>query len=780
MYISGFPAMSLWSPRFHFPHVFNQIEKIGYAAATMLGTPTSTKQGTRENSMLFEMSRISPLLFEDTPELISSVAPDTVEGCKKKKKKKTKALSEQGSEEPAIEHNQNDGHQLKVEKGGEEPKHKEQTVTVVEKERKKLKKGKQEKQPNVIQDEMEVPDPEEQTGGKTKKKSKNLQTQQVGAEGVTADEKSMNSRKNKRKHNNIEPERGIDSVLSKAAVDVSAVTAPDEARKSKKKHKNRQTELEGAESCLTVSRTAEDPEIIELHTETVKSGERMVTEAAENVKEKRKQNKKKHGESELNDCPDKADLPGIKEQTERKLKSKRSKSDGGSTAVEGSGRKKKLRRASDKGMASVHSAADVFDLAVPNDNRTHDAGTNSETEEGAHSVIETGTQHNKPCLKEETLSVDDWQALKDLKEFIPNIESKSVDEIHKMIKYDLDRFKEFRRQGLSLRSGRFNAQENERLRSNVYNFLSLTGIQSGSELFHPQRFKEEEANIKKLKRQHRFHERIGEGIPRPWHQVYIRGRKMFDGSNYKGRFTKEELHSLKKLQTLHGNKWAKISQLTGRSESSLEKRFAQMSANRGAWTDEELKRLMEAVRKHLVGQAEPGSGPATVRKDHLYNNIPWTDVCQAVETRHWSQCRIKWLAVLKHKMACGHPVFSGGTQSLQGKVDLIKALNAMQIEDAADIDWEEIAYTIGDVTPRYIQTHYYRLKVARVPMWQSMSFCEIIDFLNSRVLPNFEERLQVLINSGEMVSRNDPQELFLLSEIFDNEDSDYYSEVQNS
>ncbi|XP_021419423.2 transcription termination factor 1 isoform X3 [Oncorhynchus mykiss] len=756
----------------------------------MLGTPTSTNQGTSENSMLFEMSRISPLLFEDTPELISSVAPDTVEGCKKNKnKKKTKALSEQGSEEPAIEHNQKEGHQSTVEKRGEEPKHKEQTVTVVEKERKKLKKGKQEKQLNVVHGEMEVPDPEEQTGGKTKKKSKNLQTQQVGAEGVTADEKNMNSRKNKRKHDDIEPERVIDRGLSKAAVDVSAVTAPDEARKSKKKHKNRQTELEeGAESCRTVSRTAwisieqQDPEIIELHTETVKSGERMVTEAEENVKEKRKQNKKKHRESELNDCPDKADRPGIKEQTERKLKSKRPKTDGGSAAVEGSGRKKKHRRVSDKGMASVHSAADVLDLAVPNDNRTHDAGANGETEEGAHSVIvETGTQqHNKPCLKEETLGVDDWQALKDLKEFIPNIESKSVDEIQKMIKYDLDRFKEFRRQGLSLRSGRFNGQENERLRSNVYDFLSLTGIQSGSQLFHPQRFKEEEANIKKLKRHHRFHERIGEGIPRSWHQVYIRGRKMFDGSNYKGRFTKEELHSLKKLQTLHGNKWAKISALTGRSESSLEKRFAQMSANKGAWTEEELKRLMEAVRKHLVGQAEPGSGPATVRKDQLYNNIPWTDVCQVVETRHWSQCRIKWFAVLKHKMACGQPVFSGGTQSLQGKVDLIKALNAMQIEDAADIDWEEIAYTIGDVTPRYIQTHYYRLKVANVPMWQSMSFCEIIDFLNSRVLPNFEERLQVLINSGKMVSRNDPQELFLLSEIFDNEDSDYYSEVQNS
>lgn len=42
-------------------------------------------------------------------------------------------------------------------------------LEVVEKERKKLKKGNEEKQQNVIQDEMEVPDPEAQTGGKMKK-----------------------------------------------------------------------------------------------------------------------------------------------------------------------------------------------------------------------------------------------------------------------------------------------------------------------------------------------------------------------------------------------------------------------------------------------------------------------------------------------------------------------------------------------------------------------------------------------------------------------------------
>uniref|UniRef100_A0AAZ3SJF9 Myb-like domain-containing protein n=1 Tax=Oncorhynchus tshawytscha TaxID=74940 RepID=A0AAZ3SJF9_ONCTS len=233
--------------------------------------------------------------------------------------------------------------------------------------------------------------------------------------------------------------------------------------------------------------------------------------------------------------------------------------------------------------------------------------------------------------------------------------------------------------GLSLRSGRFNAQENERLKSNVYDFLSLTGIQSGSRLFHPQRFKEEEANIKKLK----FFIHITSlffRIPRPWHQIYIRGRKMFDGSNYKD-------YSFNILT------------LTSLPDILLHSSFGEMvvSANKGVWTEEELKRLMEAVRKHLVGQAEPGSGPATVRKDQLYNNIPWTDVCQTVETRHWSQCRIKWWA-----------------GSFRGSCCKIKPL---------------------DVTPRYVQTHYYRLKVANVPLWQSMSFCGRCKLLSYKHYP---------------------------------------------
>ncbi|CAB1337624.1 unnamed protein product [Coregonus sp. 'balchen'] len=82
--------------------------------------------------------------------------------------------------------------------------------------------------------------------------------------------------------------------------------------------------------------------------------------------------------------------------------------------------------------------------------------------------------------------------------------------------------------------------------------------------------------------------------------------------------------------------------------------------------------------------------------------------------------------------------------------------------------------------------HYHKLKVAKVPLRESMSFCEIIDFLYSSVLPQFEELLRqvqtesgetesgdlrlVQTESGETESGDEPRELFLLSEIFENED----------
>lgn len=61
-----------------------------------------------------------------------------------------------------------------------------------------------------------------------------------------------------------------------------------------------------------------------------------------------------------------------------------------------------------------------------------------------------------------------------------------------------------------MRRGRYTEEENNRIIQNVADFLLLTGISSASQLLFPDRYKEEGAEIKKLKAQHQFLVRIGE------------------------------------------------------------------------------------------------------------------------------------------------------------------------------------------------------------------------------------------------------------------------------
>ncbi|KAJ7993816.1 hypothetical protein DPEC_G00258640 [Dallia pectoralis] len=278
----------------------------------------------------------------------------------------------------------------------------------------------------------------------------------------------------------------------------------------------------------------------------------------------------------------------------------------------------------------------------------------------------------------------------------------------------------------------------------------------------------------KLKRVNKFHKRIAEGIPRPWHIIYYRGRTCFDPNNYKGRFTEDELQSLITLQALHGNSWSKISELTDRSTTALKTRFSCISEKAGPWTETEFKRLMDTMQELLAGQAETSNGRATIRKEKIYKDVPWTAVSERVKTRHWAQCRGKWMEFLKKKMSHGQTSFAKRVRSIQIKVHLIKELYELQVEDVVDINWDELALKIGDVTPHSLQKHFYRLKLAKVPLWQNKTFCDIMDFLSSKVLPKYEDYLHKAGLDLESESRAEPQEFLVLSDIFnDLEDCDH-------
>ncbi|XP_010077876.1 PREDICTED: transcription termination factor 1 [Pterocles gutturalis] len=393
---------------------------------------------------------------------------------------------------------------------------------------------------------------------------------------------------------------------------------------------------------------------------------------------------------------------------------------------------------------------------------------------------------DEDCLDSICSFIDLDTAKKELEEFIPHVRSISDSSIRKMAGRDLTRFKQFKKQGISVRFGRFSQKENDQIRKNVEEFLSITGIDSAEKLLFTSRYPEEKETISRLKANNLFCEKLSEGIPRPWRLIYYRARKMFDSNNYKGRYTKEEKEKLKKYHALHGNDWKKISEMMSRSNLSVAMKYSEIKSaiNYGPWSKEETQKLMQAVeeviRKRIETEDAESLSSSTkshrdllIDREKLCQKLPWTEIEAKVGTRYWRQCKQKWTTILTKKMTKGQQLYRG-TKALQAKINLIKRLHEMELEDSNEVNWEELRHIIGDVPRAYVQAKFYKLKVTCVPLWRKKSFSEIIDYLFEKKLPELEAKLEK--RKGKHLSPStttEQKKSFRLSEIFDtSEDSD--------
>ncbi|XP_019775810.1 transcription termination factor 1 isoform X2 [Tursiops truncatus] len=378
--------------------------------------------------------------------------------------------------------------------------------------------------------------------------------------------------------------------------------------------------------------------------------------------------------------------------------------------------------------------------------------------------------------------VDLDSAVRQLQEFIPDIKERAATTIKRMYRDDLGRFKEFKAQGVAIKFGKFSVKENKQLEKNVQEFLSLTGIENADKLLYTDRYPEEKSLITDLKRKYSFRLHIGKGIARPWKLVYYRAKKMFDVNNYKGRYSKGDTEKLKIYQSLHGNDWKKIGEMVSRSSLSVALKFSQISSqrNHGAWSKTETQKLIKAVEEVILKKMSPQElnemdsklqenpeGRLSVVREKLYKGISWVEVEAKVETRNWMQCKSKWTEILTKRMTNGRDVYRG-VNALQAKINLIERLYEINVEDVNEIDWEDLASTIGDVPPSYVQTKFYKLKATCVPFWQKKTFPEIIDYLYETSLPLLKEKLEKKMEKKgtEIQTPATPKPVFLFRDIF--------------
>ncbi|XP_029775781.1 transcription termination factor 1 isoform X2 [Suricata suricatta] len=409
----------------------------------------------------------------------------------------------------------------------------------------------------------------------------------------------------------------------------------------------------------------------------------------------------------------------------------------------------------------------------------------STNEEESH--LELAKDSETRYLSEDSRDVGDSDvdldsAVKQLQEFIPNIKDRAPTTIKRMYRDDLGRFKEFKAQGVAIRFGKFSVKENQQLEKNVQEFLSLTGIENADKLLYTDRYPEEKSVITDLKRKYSFRLHIGKGIARPWKLVYYRAKKMFDVNNYKGRYSKRDVKKLKRYHSLHGNDWKKIGDLVARSSLSVALKFSQISSprNHGVWSKTETQKLIKAVEEVILKKMSPHDlkevdsrlqenpeGRLSIVRESLYKGISWVEVGAKVGTRNWMQCKSKWTEILTKRMTNGREVYRG-VNALQAKINLIERLYATNVQDAHEISWEDLASTIGDVPPSYVQTKFYKLKATCVPFWQKKTFPEIIDYLYETSLPLLKEKLEKMMEKKgtEIQTPAAPRPVFLLRDIF--------------
>ena len=244
--------------------------------------------------------------------------------------------------------------------------------------------------------------------------------------------------------------------------------------------------------------------------------------------------------------------------------------------------------------------------------------------------------------------------------------------------------------GKKFKRGKFSRQEKQVIRNALEEFCKEKGLgpedfievffnakQQGGQRYNDERFKKVFVEVaEKL-----------EG--RPVLLVYQCMRRMFHPGNQRGRWTKEDDDQLQKLFLIHGPDWETIGITMGRYGMSVRDRF-RLFRNRGrtgAWTEEEVQRLKDAVYK--VRGITGGASPC------------WLLVSEHVGTRSVPQCIIKWGSILSLQRNAG----KRATWTRERDYELISRIYDLAVSDESEIRWRDLVHEEG--TEGSVEKSYY-------------------------------------------------------------------------
>ncbi|CAH3029920.1 unnamed protein product [Porites evermanni] len=272
---------------------------------------------------------------------------------------------------------------------------------------------------------------------------------------------------------------------------------------------------------------------------------------------------------------------------------------------------------------------------------------------------------------------------------------------------------------IKVKTGKWSLQELRLLQSNMDKFVETYELPDPVRiLLRSGTDREDRKFWKRFGRQNEFYKELGRGILRPLNTIYKCATRIYDESNYVGKYSEEEVRELKRLHTVHGADWVTIGQLLGRSRMSVNRKYSKLpttEGGRGTWTEDEVKCLKEAVYQ-VTKTAEDQPVP--------FHGIYWPDVAKIVKTRNIEQCRRKWLENLSWMNDEEEKKWTK-----QNELRLITRLYNSGITQECDVDWMEVKSDFkSNYPPQWLRKKWLEVK-RKAPNYHQMEFEDILDYL---------------------------------------------------